>query len=389
MSIKFYILLSFIMIVSIMYTIYNMQLLHNGTTLYRYHTDDALISELILNKTQSASGPKIREYLDVLHIGLIIGKPEAMHEAEYLIKSILLHTNTAIDLIEFNIITSNGSQALIHELFQNKIFSPPINITYICVDLTQDKEATIIDHAKRIQYDLTYHHTKIYGLLKLFFHEFFPHLHSQKVIILDIDMIVLNNLIHLYQNTFDGEAIWFFAQEGGRTFNTGVFVCDYQQFHRHFPNNSVYEEHLLKAMYIHTTCNNAKEFNRTHAFAAPRKSDDKYKFDIANVTLFKCIWAEQSILNGLNLLRPFMFKSFDHSWNLGRCVSFNGVLSGSQIQQDDHTRQDYPAILHFNCNGQENNAFNSQQNNRFVQYIKEYKWQWLNYGSGTVTKMTA
>eukprot|EP01083_Nonionella_stella_P289071 983791_1 len=375
-------------------------------------------------------------------ICVVAGRRSAVDDFAFLLKSILIFSK-GIDTIQFNIITGHNSSLPLIHLFENTLINGHLNDFNIEYRLREINATYLIRKADEIQFDINFHHSKLYGFCKLFIFEIFPELINSKIIFVDIDMVMIGNIKYLYgefDKMQDDEAVfWLFAEEVKHTINTGVFLWDLKKMHqlldiasdsnlytnilkagiefdkmqddeavfwlfaeevKHTINTGVFLWDLKK---MHQLLDIASDSNlytnilkagiETHSTCYKQLDDDRYlfrthEFSQANIShLYHCKWGDQSIVNGIWRHEKYTqyFGELNISWNLGKCVQHQNYQSRTDL---------FLGALHFNCYPS-TNAFakDSRKNRKYedintiIRFIKDYQWKWLRLGHGNVTRL--
>eukprot|EP01083_Nonionella_stella_P066370 174728_1 len=319
-------------------------------------------------------------------ICVVAGRRSAVDDFAFLLKSILIFSK-GIDTIQFNIITGHNSSLPLIHLFENTLINGHLNDFNIEYRLREINATYLIRKADEIQFDINFHHSKLYGFCKLFIFEIFPELINSKIIFVDIDMVMIGNIKYLYgefDKMQDDEAVfWLFAEEVKHTINTGVFLWDLKKMHQLLDiasDSNLYTNILKAGIETHSTC-------------YKQLDDDRYlfrthEFSQANIShLYHCKWGDQSIVNGIWRHEKYTqyFGELNISWNLGKCVQHQNYQSRTDL---------FLGALHFNCYPS-TNAFakDSRKNRKYedintiIRFIKDYQWKWLRLGHGNVTRL--
>lgn len=267
---------------------------------------------------------------------------DAVDEMQPLVKSILLLSSRPIRLVFF---TDADGVTRIQKMFSDLGHANRL----VRVEIHHLTNAAIESFAARMSYDPYGHHSGRWGTAKLMVPWLLPN--EKRVLVLDTDMILLEDPIHLWSHFDDGE---------GWTYQMPLYS-------RYHPAN-------ICSCIVLINCERARQQG-----LYPKVMIEALKTSppawITKDKIYRPAHGDQGLYWLMMRRQPKMFRELPRKWDVDKCHRFYGVFkNGSKAKA---------SLLHRNCGGTNTDA-NSLRDEAspFFQFFIHYQWHWLQAPKG-------
>lgn len=267
---------------------------------------------------------------------------DAVSEMQPLVKSILMLSSRPIRLIFF---TDAEGVTRISKLFSDLGHANRL----LRVEIHHVTNEAIEKFAASLKYDPYGHHSGRWGTAKLMVPWLLPN--TKRVLVLDTDMILLEDPLHLWAHFDDGKEWTYQMPMHSRGHPANICSCIVLINCERARAQKVYPNIMAQAL----------------KYSPPNW--------ITSNKIYRPAHGDQGLYWLMIRKYPKMFRELPRKWDVDKCHRFYGVFKVNATAK--------ASLLHRNCGGSNTDANSlSDEANPFFKFFMAYKWHWLQAPKG-------